>query len=82
MLYYANGGPGPATKLLRVAAPEGADFATWRRAPAQRWSPQSGWQPEMHAQTDIQHLGEFFMIDESEVIEVQHQMLLQYMAFH
>ena len=36
----------------------------------------------MHAQTDIQHLGEFFMIDESEVIEVQHQMLLQYMAFH
>ena len=83
MLYYANGGPGPATKLLRVDVPDG-DYssADWQRGPAASWTVVAGWQPEIHAQLDIQQLGEFFMIDPDEVIEVQHQMLLRYMVFH
>jgi hypothetical protein len=75
MLYYAGGGPGPATKLLRVHAPEDGDFAAWRRAPAERWTVTAGWFPEPHAHLDIQHLGEFFLIDESEVLDVQTQIL-------
>jgi hypothetical protein len=82
MLYYANGGPGPATKLLCVDAPDGGDFKQWRSAPAWRWNVKGGWKPDRDAQLDIQCLGEFFMIDEIEVIEVQHAMLLQHMRFH
>jgi hypothetical protein len=82
MLYYANGGPGPASKLLRVHAPEDGDFATWRRAPADAWQVKGGWQPYPHAHTDIQMLGEFFMIDASQVVEVQAQMLAEFVAFH
>ena len=78
MLYYANGGPGPATKLLAVDDQgEG-----WWSAPAWSWNVSSGWHPNIHAQLDIRCLGEFFPIDEDEVIEVQHQMLLRYMVFH
>jgi hypothetical protein len=82
MLYYANGGPGPASKLLRVDAPEGADPSAWRGAPAWSWQPKTGWRPNTNAQLDILTLGEFFLIDESQVIEVQHQMLLQWAKFH
>jgi hypothetical protein len=82
MLYYANGGPGPATKLLRVHAPEDGDFAAWRSAPAEQWQVTGGWKPEPHVQLDIQYLGEFFMIDKSEVLDVQYEMLVRYMAFH
>ena len=82
MLYYSNGGPGPATKLLRVHAPEGGAIAAWHRAPAERWTVEGGWKPEPDAQLDIQQLGEFFMIDESEVLDVQYEMLVRYMAFH
>jgi hypothetical protein len=74
VLYYGNGGPGPHTKLLRVHAPEDGDCATWRSAPAERWYVNGGWQPIDHAQLDIQHLGEFFMIDPSEVEQAQQQM--------
>jgi hypothetical protein len=70
MLFYANGGPGPATKLLRVHD-EGRD---WRFAPAERWTPRSGWKPCPTAQLDIAFLGEFFMVDKSEVPEIQRQM--------
>jgi hypothetical protein len=82
VLYYANGGPGPATKLLRVTVPENGDFATWRSAPAERWNVMGGWTPDGDAQMKILMSGEFFMIDESEVLDVQAQMLVQYMAFH
>ena len=82
MLYYGNGGPGPHTKLLRVHAPKDGDFATWRSAPAERWHVNGGWQPEIHAQLDILHLGEFFMIDDSEVLDVQYEMLVTYERFH
>jgi hypothetical protein len=80
--YYANGGPGPATKLLRVDAPEGGDLAAWRSAPAQSWQPDSGWQPNDHAQNDILWLGEFGMIDTSQVLDVQHEILLGYERFN
>ena len=33
-----------------------------------------GWFPQPHAQLDIRCLGEFFLIDESEVPEIQQQM--------
>lgn len=81
VLYYSNGGPGPATKLLRVDALADGDIAAWRSAPAQTWQPDSGWQPNDHAQNDILWLGEFFMIDASQVLDVQHEMLLRYEQF-
>jgi hypothetical protein len=71
MLYYHNGGPGPATKLLRVDAPEGADIAAWRRAPAWSWQPKTGWRPDTFAQLDILGTGELFMVDESQVEGIQ-----------
>lgn len=77
-LYYGNGGPGPATKLLRVDAPPDATIDQWRRAPAERWSVSAGWKPEIHAQLDIECLGEFFMVDESQVPDIQAQMLAVY----
>jgi hypothetical protein len=54
VLYYANGGPGPATKLLAVDG----DGDDWWSAPAWRWNVKGGWQPEPHAQLDIRCLGE------------------------
>ena len=74
MLYYSDGGPGPATKLLRVDAPEGADIAAWRRAPAWSWQPHSGWVPNTFVQLDILGTGEFFMVDESQVEDIQAEM--------
>jgi hypothetical protein len=74
MHYYGDGGPGPHTKLLRVDAPDGCDERTWWSAPAERWTPQAGWFPESNAQLDIRCLGEFFLIDESEVPKIQQQM--------
>lgn len=73
-LYYSNGGPGPATKLLRVDAPEGADIAAWRRSPAASWQPHSGWVPNTFVQLDILGLGEYFMVDESQVQAIQAEM--------
>jgi hypothetical protein len=78
MLYYADGGPGPATKLLAVDG----DGDDWLSAPAWRWNVKGGWKPEIHAQLDIRCLGEFFLIDESQVLDVQYEMLVRYMAFH
>lgn len=74
MLYYANGGPGPATRLLRVDAPPDADIDQWQRAPAQRWLPGRGWEPDIHAQLDIQQTGDYFMVDESQVVGIQQQL--------
>jgi hypothetical protein len=74
MLYYANGGPGAATRLLRVDAPEGADLAAWQQAPADKWTARSGWEPFLNAQLDILQLGEYFMCDSSEVPQIQREM--------
>jgi hypothetical protein len=48
MLYYSDGGPGPATKLLLVDAPAGGDWHAWVRAPAARWTVAAGWQDDTH----------------------------------
>lgn len=75
-LYYANGGPGPADKLLRVDVPPGYDgeHAVWFSAPAFRWTPEFGWFREPHAQNDIQQTGDFALVDVSKVPEIQKQM--------
>ena len=72
MLYYSNGGPGPASKLLRVKAPPNATLAEWQAAPGEAWG-EAGWQPWPGAQVEIQQLGEFFMIDESQVAKAQNE---------
>lgn len=82
MLYYANGGPGTATRLLRVNAPGDGDWYTWRRAPAESWQPKGGWKPYSNAQMEIQETGEYSMIDESRVPEVQQHMTDQHNKFH
>lgn len=83
MLYYSDGGPGPATKLLLVDAPAGGDWHAWVRAPAARWTVAAGWQDDTHlVQMDITMTGEFFMVDASEVPNIQQQMRDRYMAFH
>jgi hypothetical protein len=74
MLYYHNGGPGPATRLLRVDAPEDADIYGWHGAPAASWQPHSGWVPNTFVQLDILGKGEFFMVDESQVESIQNEM--------
>lgn len=73
MLYYSNGGPGPATKLLRVDAPDDGSYEQWLRAPAARWQPLGGWRPDTNVQMDIQQLGEFFMIEPEAMPVVQQQ---------
>jgi hypothetical protein len=71
-LYYANGGPGPASKLWRVNVEgTGSDSHEWHAAPAEQWGEENGWQPRPRAQLDILFLGEFFLIDESEVPKAQ-----------
>ncbi|HTX93656.1 MAG TPA: hypothetical protein VME67_01720 [Mycobacterium sp.] len=73
MLYYSNGGPGPATRLLRVEVP-GSDREAWLRAPAASWQPHSGWVPNTFVQLDILGTGDFFMVDESQVDGIQQEM--------
>lgn len=82
MLYYADGGPGPASKLLRVDAHATGEFSDWRFAPAERWQVKGGWKPEPQAQAMIHQSGDLFMIDESQVPAVQAQMREQYNRFH
>jgi hypothetical protein len=81
VLYYSDGGPGPASKLLAVQSEPGASDAAWWCAPGWRWQVKGGWREEPEAQGRIRLSGEFFYIEEEEVLEVQHQMLLQHMEF-
>jgi hypothetical protein len=75
MLYYSNGGPGPATRLLRVEVPgSGSDREAWLRAPAASWQPHTGWVPNTYVQLDILGTGDFFMVDESQVEAIQGEM--------
>lgn len=74
MLYYSNGGPGPATKLLRVDAPADANIEQWHDSPAASWQPHSGWVPNTFAQLDILGTGDFFMVDASRVEDIQKEM--------
>lgn len=77
VLFYANGGPAPATKLLAVDAPNGGDWLAWRTTPAWRWEISSGWQRSAMAQSDIKWAGEYGIIDESEVLDVQYEILVR-----
>ncbi len=74
MLYYSNGGPGPASRLLRVHAPGDGDHMTWRNAKGEKWTARTGWIRFDNAQLDIFALGEYFMVDASEVPVIQQQM--------
>jgi hypothetical protein len=73
-MYYSDGGPGPATKLLRLDADPQGEYQDWLGAAAFRWEPTMGWFPIEHAQLDIMHLGELFLIDPDDMPMVQQQM--------
>ncbi|ORW25164.1 hypothetical protein [Mycobacterium palustre] len=82
MLYYSNGGPGPATKLLRVDAPGDGDRDKWLFAPAERWNVKTGeWKSDSLAQLDILGTGDFFMVDASQVAGIQRKMKARYEVF-
>ena len=74
MLHYANGGPRSATGLLRVDAPKDGDYDTWRSARGQRWSVTDGWFDYPRAYEVILWAGAYFLIDDSQVPKIQHQM--------
>jgi len=74
MLYYSNGGPGPATDLLRVDAPSDHDFSVWRAAKSARWTVRGGWEQFDNAQLDISFTGDYSMVDADEVPGIQAQM--------
>lgn len=76
-MLYANGSPGPASKLFRVDASAGASSADWLAAPSARWEPKHGWLP-YNAQPEILVTGEMFQIDSSEVERVQREIAEQY----
>lgn len=73
-LYYSNGGPGPASRLVRIDAPGDGDHDTWYRAPGFKWTVASGWTPFKLAQGEVTQTGEYGMIDESEVPRVMQEM--------
>jgi hypothetical protein len=75
MLYYSDGGPGPATDLVRVNVEgNGSDYDAWFAASADRWTVRGGWSPYPHAQLDIGWKGELFMVDAGQVGGIQQQM--------
>lgn len=81
MLYYANGGPGPATGLLRIHAPKDGDYENWRwHSKGERWSPNEGgyWFPYPHAQNEILWTGEYSLIDDSQVERIQQEIARDY----
>lgn len=73
-LYYSNGGPGPASRLRRIDAPDDGDFDTWYRAQGWKWTVRGGWEKDDHVQGEVTQTGEFGMIDESEVEKVMQEM--------
>lgn len=76
MLYYSDGGPGPATKLVRSDAETSAD-ARWFSAGSDRWYPAHGWLP-WAAQAEIWFDGYLGLIDASDVPAVQQQIRERY----
>jgi hypothetical protein len=71
-VYYGNGGPGPHDRLLRVDAPDDGSHEEWRLAKAFVYSGRDhAWYPYPNAQLDIQFLGEYFLVDEDEVPQIQ-----------
>jgi hypothetical protein len=75
MLYYSDGGPGPAADLVRVNVEgSGSDRDAWLAASADRWTVRDGWKPYPNAQLDIGFKGELFMVDASQVPVIQQQL--------
>jgi hypothetical protein len=80
MLYYWDGGPGPATDLLRIDVPPNPQRDAngyprdWFAAKAERRTARSGWIPAPEAQCDIYGTGDYFMVDASKVPEIQQQL--------
>ena len=82
MLYYSDGGPGPATKLLRLDVRPDGDRTDWHTATSWEWGLGVGWIPEPLAQAMILATGDFGLVDESQVSEVQQQIRERYEQFH
>ncbi|MDT5051952.1 MAG: hypothetical protein QOF66_318 [Mycobacterium sp.] len=78
MQYFSDGGPGPATKLLRVDYDGPLDdmdsIHPFGDSKAERWSPRDGWQPSPTATSDILWSGWLSRISESEVPTVEDQL--------
>jgi hypothetical protein len=74
VLHYANGGPGSATGLLRIHAAKDGSYDTWRNAKGERWSVKDGWFDYPRAHEVILWAGAYFLIDDSQVPKIQHQM--------
>jgi hypothetical protein len=73
-LFYSDGGPERAHRLVRVNVEgDGSDVDTWRAASADRWHSDGSWSPYPNAQLDINFKGELFMIDASDVPKVQQE---------
>jgi hypothetical protein len=86
MLFYANGLPQFATKLLRIDAPVTgdivADFAAWKTADAEVWHVRDGWTPYPSGQMEVGATGDWDAIDPDEVLDVQANMQANYERFH
>jgi hypothetical protein len=71
-MYYSDGGPGPATKLLRLDV-----IDVWRYSPGWTWGP-AGWIAESGATAMILGTGEFSQIDPADVPRVQEEIAALY----
>jgi hypothetical protein len=85
-LYYGDGGPGPHSKLLRVDMPDndlsGWEWQeAWHAAPAYRWAPHTGWVRAFGIQMEIRWTGDYGLVDEDEVPQIQQQIREQYAKY-
>jgi hypothetical protein len=82
VLFYSDGAPGPATDLVRVNVEgSGSTREAWFDASADRWTVRDGWKPYPHAQLDMMWKGELFMVDASQVPDIQQQMRADYARY-
>jgi hypothetical protein len=56
----------------------GSTRQAWLDASADRWTVAEGWIPYPNAQSDIGFKGELFMVDASQVLDIQWQMTDDY----
>jgi hypothetical protein len=77
-LYYANGGPGPASRLVRLHY-DGGVWPAWAFAPYEEWSEALDWHtPPSHVQAEILALGELVLIAAADVPKVQQEIRERY----
>jgi len=76
MRYYSDGGPGPASRLVRVHHDGGGG---WAFAPAEEWGVVIGWhEPNSHVQAEILALGELVALDPADVERVKQEIRERY----